>query len=306
MNDPDMSDPARTARPVGSVDAALLDAVETDLAGFSGTVALAYQGLTGAAPGARGSMTLNALTPLPAASLIKLPVLACLLGEAAAGRVDLGNRVELRDADRVGGDGLLRWLDAGLRPTLLDLARLMIAVSDNLATNLLIEELGETRLRSWIHDAGLAGTTFEGGLQLPDERRTARQRAGALNRTSAADVTGLLLRLGRAELLPPAATAQMLELLRAQQQTDGIGFALPIDPDVPDDRGRRVRLASKAGALAGASHDAALVHDAAGTPLFVLTVLTSDAADRAEHWRQEGRVRIRRVAETVWRFVSAD
>lgn len=293
-------------RPRGDVDGALLDAVAADLAGFSGRIALAYQGLASAAPGARGRMTLDASAAFPAASLIKLPILACLLDEAAAGRLDLGERTELRDADRVGGDGLLRWLDAGLRPTLLDLARLMIVVSDNLATNLLLDRLGEDRVRAWIHQAGLSATVLEGGLQLPPERRSERLGSGAVNRTSAADVAGLLLRLERGALLPPAQGARMLELLRAQQQTDAIGFPLPVDPGVPDERGRRVRLASKAGCLAGTWHDAALVHDADGAPLFVLVVLTTGAADRAEHWRQEGRERIRRVAGSVWRAVTGE
>src|ERR1051326_8626337 len=78
----------------------------------------------------------------PPASVIKVPILAALHGEAEAGRLSWEERVTLTEAARVPGSGVMRELHAGIELTLEDLARLMIVVSDNTATNLIIDRIG--------------------------------------------------------------------------------------------------------------------------------------------------------------------
>lgn len=275
-------------------------AIEAELSGFSGRIAVAYRGLPAAAPAARGDLSWNVDEPMPAASLIKLPILACALEAAELGALDLERRVELRRADVVTGDGVLRHLHAGLAPTLMDLLTLMTIVSDNTATNLALDVIGIDRVRNWVRAAGMAGTELAGGLQLPPERRNEAQRAGRYNRTTAADILGLLLALEREELLPGTANATMEGLLRRNLRKDAIGGLLPIDPEVPDAEGRAVEVASKEGCVAGAWHDAAIVRRADGTSLFALVVLSADSDDRAEHGQQEGLVRIRRIARAAF------
>src|SRR5438270_13287206 len=72
----------------------------------------------------------------PSASVIKVPILVELFARVAAGSEDLQARVRLREEDKVEGSGVLRELHAGAEFTVEDLARLMIVVSDNTATNL--------------------------------------------------------------------------------------------------------------------------------------------------------------------------
>lgn len=286
--------------------AALRSAFEEELDGFRGRASVAYRGLAGSAPPGRGEVLIDADVPMPAASLIKLPILACALQAAEDGELDLDRRVPLNADDRVGGDGVLRLMAPGLSPTVHDLLTLMIVVSDNTATNLIIDALGAARIAAWIRGAGLAGTELVGRLQLPRERWTAAQRRGERNRTCATDMLGLLLALERGELVPPRATARMHAILAEQRATEGIGRWLPIDPEVPDARGRAVRLESKSGCLAGVWHDVAIVRRADGVPLFGLAVLTADAADRAEHWRQEGLLRIGRLALRAFEAATDD
>ena len=69
----------------------------------------------------------------PSASIIKIPVLAALFKAAAEGKVDLNAKTTLKAENRVGGGGVLTELSIKLRPTVLDLATLMIIVSDNAA-----------------------------------------------------------------------------------------------------------------------------------------------------------------------------
>lgn len=279
---------------------ALRRAIDAEIATFSGRVSVAYQGLEGAAAPGRGTISIDVDAPMPSASLIKLPILACALQEVEDGRLDLSRRVPMRADDQVAGNGVLRHLAPGLEPTANDLLTLMIVVSDNTAANMAIELLGPSRIDAWIRSAGMAGTELVGKLQLPREAQSERQRAGALNRTCAADVAGLFLSLERGELLPPRATARMRAILAAQIYTEGIGRALPTDPEVPDARGRIARLETKSGCIAGVWHDAGIVRRGDGAPLFALAVLTADSDDRAERWEQAGLLTIGRIARLAF------
>jgi beta-lactamase class A len=79
---------------------------------------------------------------MPAQSSLKAGVLVVFEQRVDDGTVDPERRVTMRDDDRALGSGVLRYLGAGLEPTLSDLAWLMIIVSDNVATEMLVRELG--------------------------------------------------------------------------------------------------------------------------------------------------------------------
>ena len=79
---------------------------------------------------------------LPTASVIKEPILIALLRAVEAGAVDLADRVTLQASERIGGSGVLKLFDGGLQPTVRDVATLMIAVSDNTATNMVLDLIG--------------------------------------------------------------------------------------------------------------------------------------------------------------------
>src|SRR5487761_627079 len=79
----------------------------------------------------------------PTASLIKFPVLVELYRQAEEGRVDLDHRITLRAEDKVPGSGILTpHFSPGATLALVDAARLMIAFSDNTATNLVLDQIG--------------------------------------------------------------------------------------------------------------------------------------------------------------------
>jgi hypothetical protein len=88
------------------------------------------------------TVAIDADAVMPAQSSLKTGVLVVYERRVDDGSVQPDRRVQLRDDDRVMGSGVLRYLDAGLEPTLDDLAWLMITVSDNVATKMLVRELG--------------------------------------------------------------------------------------------------------------------------------------------------------------------
>src|SRR5262245_25587215 len=103
-----------------------------------GKVALAVKHL-----GTGESCTLNGDEPMPTASLIKFPVMIEVYLQAAEGKVKLADPVTLREADKVPGSGILTYhFSDGANFPLRDAVRLMIAYSDNTATNLVLDKIG--------------------------------------------------------------------------------------------------------------------------------------------------------------------
>jgi len=102
----------------------------------------------------------NADTVFPTASVMKIPIIYELYRQVEAGKVELGRRLVLGEADMVPGSGVLQDLDLGLNPTIKDLATLMITVSDNAATDLVLAQIGLDALAETLHKLGLTRTTI--------------------------------------------------------------------------------------------------------------------------------------------------
>jgi beta-lactamase class A len=194
---------------------------------------------------------------LPSASLIKLPILAAFWETVDAGRLDPAERVSVPAEARVEGTGVLKALAPGLQPTWSDLATLMITVSDNVATNLIIDRLGMDVIQVWIDKAGLGETRIERRMM----DRTAMS-AGRANWTSAADMEALLTAIAAGTCVSGEASGQMRRALEAQQIQDRL----------PRRLGEDIRVANKTGNFADVIHDAGIVTWPGGT--MVVAVLT--------------------------------
>jgi len=195
---------------------------------------------------------------LPSASLIKLPILATFWEAAEVERLDPMERVSVSaEALRVEGTGVLKALAPGLQPTWSDLAVLMITVSDNVATNLVIDRLGIDTIQGWIDKAGLGETRLERRMM----DRTAMS-AGRGNWTSAANIETLLSAVAAGTCVSGEASGRMRLALEAQQIQDLLSRRL----------GDGVRVANKTGNFADVVHDAGIVTWPGGT--LVIAVLT--------------------------------
>lgn len=214
--------------------------------------------------------------PFHAASTIKVPLLVRALRRVDEGSLSLDARLVLRAEDRVPGAGVLHELDPGLALTLRDVLTLMIVVSDNTATNIVIDLLGVDDVNAWLRDLGFTVTDLVGKLQMPSERHNERQRRGERNRASARELAEFLLRLEAGELLSADSTALALDILRRQQLKDIIGRRAPRDADGE----LRFEVASKSGELTGVHHDVGIVR----TPRpLVIAVFSDGGEDPREH-----------------------
>ncbi len=277
----------------------------TDLTPLSDLIPLfeAFSGEVGVAFGRLDrpeTYTYRATERVPSASLIKLPILLAALERVARGELSLDERVPLQTGDQVGGTGVLRALQPGLEPTLGDLLTLMVIVSDNTATNMVIGRVGQGTVNTFCQQHGFSDTALVGKLQLPEHELNDAQRRGERNRTCAADTLGLLMGLVRGDLLPPQETELALSILKQQGFTEALARHLPTDPDLD---APYVEVASKSGCLRGVWHDAGVVFQD-GKPSYALVVMTRGSADRRFHPEQEGVLLIAEVSRRVYEHVT--
>lgn len=178
----------------------------------------------------------------PAASVIKIPLVMTLYADAAEGRLSLDERCAV--GARVDGSGVLRHLPGLADLTLRDLAMLTVIVSDNTATNRLIERVGLDRVAERLRDWGCTGTRL--GRAMFDVEAAQR---GADNVMVPREMAGLLLRLLRGDCAGRATSDAVLAVLERTQDDALLRRYLPAG----------ARVAHKTGSLDAVRNDAGIV-----------------------------------------------
>jgi beta-lactamase class A len=212
---------------------------------------------------------------------MKVFVLQALLEAVVAGDKDLGDSRDLTATDQVTGSGVLKVMSVGTRLTLLDLATLMICVSDNSATNMLIDELSIERIRSSVESNGWTDTSLSGKLQqAPVVGGTKRSPTV----TSPRDLADYFGRLWSGDLLPPELTEVAIRIYRKQQFGE-LGRTIGYDQYSAEIGVSDLVIASKSGSIRGVRNDAGVIERALpdGTDTTVIAVMTDGCADLRFH-----------------------
>jgi beta-lactamase class A len=183
----------------------------------------------------------NADAVFPSASIIKVPILAALLDAAAEGRLDINAISAVSPSDIVGGCGVIQILSEKLPLTILDHATLMIALSDNTATNQLISIIGMDNINAKCRELGLKDTVL--GRKLMDFEA---KKQGKDNFTSCADMLILFEKMHN----NPEQYALALKLLKQQLLNDLL----------PAYTGFKFDFAHKTGELGGVRHDVGIMY----------------------------------------------
>jgi beta-lactamase class A len=188
------------------------------------------------------------------ASTIKIPILVEVYRQAREGALSLDERLELRADMQVGGSGVLKELATGLRPTIRDLATLMVVVSDNTATRLLIDRIGGAgAVNATMRSIGLETIILHDPVD-PDAIRKDIRRFGE---ASPLDLARLVAGLVRGEIVDPPSSAAMLATMRRQQYLDQVPRYLDVNPYAAEEPGvtKRLDVASKTGFSRGTRVD---------------------------------------------------
>lgn len=232
--------------------------------------------------------------PMPTASLIKLAVMIEVYQQAHEGKLKLMDPVTLKSDDRVPGSGVLTDnFSDGVTFPLIDAVRLMISISDNTATNLVLDKIGigatAARMEAWgFPNTKIHSKSFRRDTSVFPERS---QQFG-LGSTTAREMIGLLEKLHKGEAVSRDASKAMLALLKKCDDKDKFARFLPPGTE----------LAHKTGAVDDARTDAGIIYTPGG-PVAVC-VLTNKNEDKSWRVDNAGNLLCARVAEVVVGFFA--
>jgi beta-lactamase class A len=208
-----------------------------------------------------------------AASTMKIPVMIELFHQVREGKVKLDEPLVVKNAFHSLADGSIYTLDPTddsetdlykaerQTRTLSQLCELMITISSNLATNLVVEKLGVDNIRATVHALQADGMNVLRGV----EDNKAYEK-GMNNTTTARGLLTLLEAIAKGQAVDADSSRQMVEILSRQKFNEAIPAGLPAG----------TRVAHKTGELTKIHHDAAIVY--APRP-FVLVILVRGLAE---------------------------
>jgi beta-lactamase class A len=201
----DTSAPGDTAR--------LRRTLEELMRGYAGVAGVSVIDLrSGARVSVRGDET------FPTASLIKVAVLVALLDEVNKGSIRMDERISLLARDRVGGSGVLQYMQSGIEPTVADAAWLMITISDNTATNILLNHLNVKTVWDKMEALGLPHTKIHSKTFLRSTSIAVDSSVKyGLGVTTPNETARLFELLHRGRAVSPAYDSVALAMLRANQ-----------------------------------------------------------------------------------------
>jgi beta-lactamase class A len=158
------------------------------------------------------TVAINADTPVPTASVIKLTVLFEALKQIQEGKAHFDDKLTLTKANQVEGSGVLMFFDAPQTLTLKDVLTMMVIVSDNTATNVAIDQLGLKNIDDRIQWLGLKDTWLYKKVSMPPAGpMPADQKQFGLGKTTAREMANLMERFATCNLTAPGSTAKPTE-----------------------------------------------------------------------------------------------
>lgn len=242
---------AQNTADIERASASVRQAIEQVTAPYGETVSVTY--LPVGTPA--GIVSVNGATQHASASMIKLVVLAALFDKVAAGEIDLAAQVEVKASDIVSGTGTVQDDGPGTYE-LQELARRMIADSDNTATNVIVDLIGMDAVNEEASKLGLTGTVMARKMM---DMVAADQ--GMRNRMTSDDAATILNLIATGKLVNEQMSELAMNFLLQQTINAGLTDAIPAG----------VQVAHKTGELNQAEHDGGVV--LAAHP-YVLVVMT--------------------------------
>ncbi|MFA4844648.1 MAG: serine hydrolase [Candidatus Margulisiibacteriota bacterium] len=201
-------------------------------------------------------LSVNGSREYPAASVAKVPVMACALHLSDLGQLNLKKKVLFRESDKLEGAGVLRWIPAGQEYTLWNLLRLMITLSDNTATRLAVLSVGTTEINSYVKELGLRQTRVIDPTMLVEPPATNN------NLTTPDEMAKVVAAIYCRRGFTKGAAKQMITWMNYQRYRWGIWRGVPPGTYV----------ANKTGQLEGILNDVGIVYTKKGD--YILSIFT--------------------------------
>jgi len=237
---------------------------------------------------------------MPTASLLKVPVLVALYRAADEGLVGLQDRIQYAEEHRVLGSGVLVHMTPGAEMTVRDAASLMIVISDNIATNMMIDLVGLDRINQTMRDLGLPVTTIF--RRLGD--RGAGLDARNMSVSTAREMTRLLELIARHEAVSSEGSEDMLRIMRRQDYRHELSSRLPWNELNRLDNHKENWVAEKGGAfLNGIRTSGAIFRGQRGT--FVMSAFCEGGTGPGTGRDAEGNHLLGELGYAAWKELAS-
>jgi len=169
---------------------------------------------------------LNADERVRTASTIKIAVMIEAFARVAEGKSKWSDEVILTKEKKVGGSGILNELSDGLHLTLRDAVNLMMILSDNTATNLVLDVLTTDAVNARMESLGFKNIkimrkVFSGGESMVG--KDPENKKYGLGMATPREMVLLMEKLDRGEVVSPAVSKEMIELMKCEQGRNAIG-----------------------------------------------------------------------------------
>ncbi len=200
--------------------------------------------------------SINGRKQFMAASVAKLPVMAAAFHLSDLSQYDLQQRLVFHDEDKLGGSGILQWMRGGTEYTRWNLARMMIVLSDNTATRLLVNDLSLAAVNDYIKNSGLTQTAIVDPTMLNEPP------SAVLNKTTPRDMARLLAMISRQQGFSAQSKKEMISFMRNQRYRWGIWRGVP----------PKTVVADKTGNVDGVLNDVGIVYTKRGN--YIISIFT--------------------------------
>jgi beta-lactamase class A len=273
-------------RPKRALATSLDDKINAAITDFRGSVSIYAKNLdTGK------DYSLRADEQVRTASTIKLAIMAETFHQVAQGKLRWDEQIELTKERKQGGSGILFEFSDGTKIDLKTAVHLMIVVSDNTATNLVLDKVTSDSVNEYMDELGLKDTLsmrkIGGGGDSKAWLNDPRNRLFGLGRSSPHDMVRLVEMMERGEIVSKEASAEMIAILKRQQLKDGIG------------RGQSdtTPVASKSGALDRLRADIGIVYTRRGR--IAMAIYVDDMPFTGYHQENPGLAMIWKVSQIL-------
>ena len=240
-------------------DTNLESRVRAEIDPFKGKVFLFAQNLdTGQAYSFNGDERVRT------ASTIKIAVMIEVFARVADGRAKWTDELVLTPAARYAGSGILPELSDGLRLTLRDCVRLMMTLSDNTATNMVLDYLSTDAVNERMESLGFKYTRIMRRVGSGGESKAGKEpdnKRFGLGATTPHEMVEIMAKLEGGEIVNKEASKEMIDLMKREQARYAIGRSIP---EVP--------MASKYGALDALRSCVAILYTKQGKIAIAITV----------------------------------
>lgn len=253
------------------MDLSLKSRIKAELYGYDGTMGIYIDDLRGHV------VMLNEDEEYETASCCKLFILAALFDKIEKGEASLSELLTYEERFAINGSGIISSLEVGSKLSVLNTATLMIIVSDNIATNMLIDYIGLDYINEVTKKLGCNHTKLHNPIDFEKYER--------LGTTTPRDYASMWIKMAKRELISAKASEQMIEICRKQHYNSMLIGKFPCYYMDEDNYGsaenQLIWTASKSGSMDECRNDGGIVHTPYGE--YVIVLLNKDFSDISYH-----------------------